>query len=371
MLGLLSVTALGAGLPALHAERERWARDEAISGHVAAGDRALAASDYELAGAAYARALELHPGDPSLILLRERARAYVAADHPETLKAGDLAELRYDAEALLARDPAHASAYLTARAVVEARLGDAKKAAADLEAALARDPKSPLASFILAEQEAAAGDADKARAHYRAVLERRPDHVGSLLGLGRLEVHGGKLEGGIDALKSALGLREDPEARLTLVDALVAKGALPEALAEARKGVAQSPQAAESHRSLGLVLQRMDRLDEAEPELRAALSAKPSAQGYVDLGNLLGQEKRPKDALSSYKKALREEPGNPFALLGAGVAAEDAGLPDEARDHLQKLLASRPPAPSKELAALREMAKRRLDALTAPAPPPR
>jgi Flp pilus assembly protein TadD len=153
------------------------------------------------------------------------------------------------------------------------------------------------------------------------------------------------------------------------VDALVKQRKLSDALTEAQKAAAESPEAAEPHRSLGLIYGLLDRLTEAEKELRAALAARATTQGYLDLGSVLGQEKRPKEALHVFKRALREEPNNPMALMGAAMAGEDAGLPDEAMEHLKKVLAlPRGGVGEGDLTSIQTMAQKRLDRLRSAAP---
>lgn len=367
-LVLIAVIAVIAAIPAVDNGVDRFRRDRAVEAHVEAGDRALADGDHELATAAYARALEVNPTDPQLLRLRSRARAYQIADRPEIARTDQLGELRYDVQALLASDPDHAAAYLTVRAVVLARIGDEQGSVAALDAALARDPGFPSAHLAIAERLGAAGRHEEARKHYEAALKSRPKHAGSLLGLGMLDLAAGRVDEGIERLRAALAVRDDLNARLTLVDALVSKGALNEALAEAQKAAAASPEAAEPHRSLGRIYSMLDRLPDAERELRAALSAQATTQTFLDLASVLGQQKRSKEALQTFKRALRDEPNHPVALFGAGMAAEDAGLPEEAMELLQKLVALPPAKEGNDLAPLQAMAQKRLEKLRSALP---
>lgn len=367
-LGLLAIIAAAAAIPAVDHEVERVRRDRAVEAHVTAGQRALADGDYELASAAYARALEIRPTDPELLRLRARARAYLVAERPDTVRPEQIGELRYDAQAQMGADPEHAAAYLAARAVTLARLGDAVGSAAALEAALARDPGFPPAHFALAERLGAAGQQDEARRHYEAALQRRPNHVGSLVGLGTLEIAAGRLDAGVERLRAALAAREDLNTRLMLVDALVKKNALNEALVEAQRAATASPQAAEPHQSLGRIYSMLGRLGEAEKELRAALSAQVSTQTLLDLASVLGQQRRTKEALHTFKRVLRDEPNNPIALLGAGMAAEDVGAPEEAMELLKKLVGLPRKAEETDVATLQAMAQKRLEKLRSAAP---
>lgn len=367
-LALLAVIAVAATISAVDHGIDRFQRDRAVEAHVEAGHRALGDGDYELAEAAYARALEVNPTAPRLLRLRSRARAYQIAERPETARPEQLGELRYDVQALLASDADHAAAYLTARAVVLARLGDEQGSRAALDAALERDPGFPPARLAIAERLAAAGQPEEARKHYEAALKSRPHHAGSLLGLAMLDLAAGHVDEGIERLRAALAVRDDFNARLTLVDALVSKGALNEALAEAQKAAAASPQAAEPHRRLGRIYSMLDRLPDAERELRAALSAHATTQTFLDLATVLGQQGRSKEALQTFKRVLRDEPHHPVALFGAGMAAEDAGLPEEAMELLQKLVALLPAKEGKELASLQAMAQKRLEKLRSALP---
>ena len=359
-LALQAILVVMVAVPVVHFEVDRWRRGRAIEEHVHAGDRAFAGGDYELASAAYAHALALDPASPDLALLQRRGRAYLVADQPQIVRQEQLAELRYEIQRQLAADAAHTAAYLTARAVVLGRLGDKQGANAALEAALSRDASFPLARFALAERDVAAGRKDEARKHYEAVLERRPDHVGSLVGLASIDLDADRIDAAIERLKRALALRDELATRLALVDALVKKGALKEALVEGERAAAENAESAEAHQSLGLIHSLMNRLPEAEREYRAALAIKVSAQGFVDLAGVLGEQKRSKEALQSYKRALREEPSNPVALLWAAMAANDSGLADEAMELLRKLLAlPREGADKDRVTSLQAMARKR------------
>jgi tetratricopeptide (TPR) repeat protein len=74
-----------------------------------------------------------------------------------------------------------------------------------------------------------------------------------------------------------------------------------------------------------------------------------------ELGDMLLELKKPKDALEAYETSLKESPRRFNALYGAGRAAELAGLADKAKDYYAKLVeiaAANSPRP--ELARAKE-----------------
>ena len=103
-------------LLAARGEVERFRVGRAIDSHVAAGDAALGAGDYERALVAALHARMLRNSDPELSLRVARARAYLIAEDSQRLQPTDVADVRYESELGATRDSEHASAYLTARA---------------------------------------------------------------------------------------------------------------------------------------------------------------------------------------------------------------------------------------------------------------
>jgi Flp pilus assembly protein TadD len=74
------------------------------------------------------------------------------------------------------------------------------------------------------------------------------------------------------------------------------------------RAIAADPGIAEAHNNLGLALQGLGRLTEAEASFREALRLKPNADAYSNLGNVLCVTDRLAEAEAIYRESLRLEP---------------------------------------------------------------
>lgn len=92
-----------------------------------------------------------------------------------------------------------------------------------------------------------------------------------------------------------------------------------------------NPGIAASHSNIGLVLQSLNKLDEALACYDKALALKPDySDAHNNRGNVLKDLKRPDEALTCYDKALALNPGFPEAYNNRGNALLDLKRPVEA-----------------------------------------
>jgi len=151
-------------------------------------------------------------------------------------------------------------------------------------------------------------------------------------------------------LPLAAGCRNDMrEVRLdmTQVARLVrAYGSSAAAAAPPPRSVADLPP--ERLNDLGVMLERRGMLDRAEKHYRMAVARKPDfARAWVNLGNVLRQQKRDDEAADSYRRAMAADPAlfeavNNFADLCAGTGR----FAEEARALLVPALEKHPPEES-------------------------
>ncbi len=115
-----------------------------------------------------------------------------------------------------------------------------------------------------------------------------------------------------------------------------------DAEASYRKAVQLDPEFAEAHLSLGLLLARADRPDEARPELKIAAAAPDSsikAHAFRDLAHLEAATS-PADASADHDEALKLSPETPADTLLAAQLAEAADNPTAAEAAYRRILAS-------------------------------
>lgn len=335
----------------------------------------------ESAGACYANARELAPGEFRWAYYLGRVSLASGRLEAATLSLGQAVELR----------PEEAPAHLALGQALQAasRREEARKA---FEAALARDPRSIEALFLLGQIEAEAGELPAAIRHMEQALALQADagpierSLAGLLARAGDRVRAAELaqRGSKAAVRS-----RDPwmqqvtdlaSAGRSFVDRGVVaftEGRFEDAAAAFGQAVAALPDDAEAHLNLGSALYRLERLDEAEASYRRALELDPErVLAYFNLGTLLARRGLRDEAHEQYRQALARDPkhlearfnlanssltlgdfeaaeadfrlvvelapGHSAARLGLSVALIRLGRSAEARVVLEEGLAGRP-----------------------------
>lgn len=110
-----------------------------------------------------------------------------------------------------------------------------------------------------------------------------------------------------------------------------------------RRAVELSPQSAEVHNNLGVMLRSRGRLDEGLVYLRKAMQLKPKyAEGLYNLGAAMQDADRYEEAIACYRKALKINPAYPDVQAALGIALASSGKIDEGLDVLRRLLKAEP-----------------------------
>jgi arylsulfatase A-like enzyme len=111
-----------------------------------------------------------------------------------------------------------------------------------------------------------------------------------------------------------------------------------------RRLLAQDASDPKGHETLGIVLLREGRTPEARDELKRALELNPSLPiSWNTLGVALYQLGDPPAALSAWHKAYELDPRQYDALFNTGLVAGSLGRRDEARQALERFVATAPP----------------------------
>ena len=93
-----------------------------------------------------------------------------------------------------------------------------------------------------------------------------------------------------------------------LAAALKQNGRINESLVASQKTVQLDPQDAEAHYNLGIVMQDLGRLDEAETIYKKAITLKPDHKAHNNLGIVMQELGKLDEAEASYKKAITLKP---------------------------------------------------------------
>ncbi len=329
------------------------------------GDLALDAGQYGKALAAYLRARELAPTDPSLQRAAMKARVHLVAAEPSRINPEMIDEARYEAETLLETDSPRKAVYLTALANLALRSGNTEDARNKLEEAVKVAPDSALAqaalgTLLLGKKETLS----QARSAFAAALKAKPDSFAALLGLARVNIAEGDMSGGTEKLLAALKLREDFGARMSLGNIYAEQRKPEDAVFHFQTATKLEPKSADALAALGQALLSAGRPEEAELALRSALDLRADEPTVLALGFALLRRKKSDQALDVFQKVLAKNPDAATAHYGAALTEQALGHNEQAIRHYKALLSLRGGGTDqKTLAEMQKEASRNLAAL--------
>lgn len=261
-----------------------------------------------------------------------------ATDHQ---RAGRLEQAERIYRAVLAEDPAHATAAYKL-ALIWVRTGRAREALPILKAAFDADRENEAALINYAVALAGSGQAESARAVL--VEARQRGHGGSAVDAALVQVE--RLLGSVDRAARGTGLNKYPgEPSVPALNALAdlfRAARHSELEAAAHRLAEQYPLSARIFHFLGA--SRLARRRDAEA-LEALLRASRLVAGDAGILNLLGvalyRLGRYEEARLHFEQSLASEPGNYDALVNASANAIAAGDSDGARRFAEMALAVR------------------------------
>ncbi len=256
------------------------------------------------------------------------------------------------------------------RAQLLERSGNLGAAIAEFQKSLALDPGSTHLQRELAALYLQSGDADAALSQVEGILKTDPDNVSALQVKAAALVAKGRLAEGLVVQEKIVSLQPDlKEAWLSLGLLYAQEGREDLAIGAYEKLLALQPDSPEVHYNLGLLHERRKNMDQAvaayrkavdlDPEyflgwyaLARALENQKDYDGAIDayehcaeldyanaglhgqLGLLYHIQKRPLDAKTEFRRALRYAPGDALALYTLGLIAEEEKNWPEAVLHL-------------------------------------
>jgi superkiller protein 3 len=122
-----------------------------------------------------------------------------------------------------------------------------------------------------------------------------------------------------------IAAEKDPSQPITLVNLGLAFSNLKkydDAAAAYRKAIALKPDDADAHAQLSLALANAGAIDEATKEVQevAKLDRTLAGQYYYNIGAVLTNQRKPKDGLEMFKKAVEVDPKNALSYYELGIA---------------------------------------------------
>ncbi|MDT8386467.1 MAG: tetratricopeptide repeat protein [Thiogranum sp.] len=189
------------------------------------------------------------------------------------------------------------------------------------------------------------GDADQALEWYSNV-EESDQWLEVQIRMARLEARGGDVDAARDRLRKARFSEPTQAQRLFLIegDILSQIEWHEEAWTLYSQYLESQPEDIEILYARSLVAERLDRLDEAEADLRRVLEIEPdntralNALGYT----LTDRTDRHQEALEYISRALAQSPDDPAIIDSMGWVLYRLGRLEEAQDYLQKAYALNP-----------------------------
>lgn len=227
------------------------------------------------------------------------------------------------------------------------KAGRAQEALPQLQQAVDRLPQDVGATFALGRTYLALGRHREACAALSRAVERAPAHADAWNALAAARLKLGEVPAALEAARQAVALRPtSPRSQHTLAAALswtFERAGLEEGLQYARHALAAMPQDAEAHHTAALLLRKLD--DPAASAVHAgeALRLAPDSATYaITLGEVLQRAGRAEEAARVYTDALAAHPQHAALHRQRGIARLQRAQAPGARDDLRIALAQAP-----------------------------
>lgn len=226
----------------------------------------------------------------------------------------DLTEKKYDEslsllENVFSRDPDNMEGRLL-ESDVRLGKGEKDKAIAILERLNSRYPANATIKYQLGSAYSLNNNPAPATVALQQALKLKPDYVEAIVLLGEINLRAGKPQAVVTAMEELHKNRPDlPQVRVLLAVAYQLLGRLENAASLFREQLAFSPESAEDHFRLGLILGQQNKNDEARLELEKAAELSPDNWRAIDpLLELDLMEARPAAALERVRQYLQRRP---------------------------------------------------------------
>jgi len=293
--------------------------------------------------------------DRTLSLARTAGANSAAADLTEGRlyqARGELDQARAAFERAAKRYP-DAPEPLIALIKLDFQQGKTAQAKQRLEQVLANNPSHPYASGLLGELALLGGDQVTAESRFREAVQRKPDWVQPWLHLATIKLSQKKSDEAREVLESGLkAIPKSEEMRLLLATTLSEAGQVDRAIQEYEVLLKQNPRAIVAANNLASLL--IDLKGDQKSLERALVltkdfeTAAPNPYFLDTLGWVHHKLGNSGQALHFIQQAAAKMPDHPVVNYHLGIAYYKAGQTTEAKNHLQKAVASPKPFPGQE-----------------------
>ncbi len=214
--------------------------------------------------------------------------------------------------------------------------GDLNEALKWVEKSVELGDGQPATHYYLGRLHTDSGKPALAREQFAQAIALDPNHVDARTGMGIVSLGVGRLERAVSELKVALRARADHSPALAaLAWALIELDRIKEAWPHALRAVEVDPNNPMAQDVFGRVLMRAGRMQEAEKAFNKSLELNPErAEVHAELARLLALQRRDREALEQYGRAMAGRLVNPQLVIDASISLERVGDLDQARSML-------------------------------------
>ncbi len=242
-------------------------------------------------------------------------------------------------ENILFRDPANVEARLLQAQVWLAK-GETKKALENLESLGNSFPTAPAIKYELARAYLQNRNLAQATVALNQAIEAYPDYAEAILLLGQVNLQSGNAQAAIASMLNLLKKRPDlVQAQVVLAEAYLSQGKVDDAVALLREQTKASPQDPRPYLRLGLILRRLDKIEEARKAFEEAQKLAPdNLMAVAQLVDLDIQSKNFDAAAQRVQAQLQKTPQSSAAYLLDGKVHAAQGEWNRAESVLVKAL---------------------------------
>jgi len=218
--------------------------------------------------------------------------------------------------------------------VAYAEKGDFAKAMEQFNIVLKIDPNDDMANFNVARVLEERGMKDQALAGYREVLKIGIDKLmisNAYCAIGRLLAAKGDYEEALDSFAQGIKLKpNNGELHISMASTLMEMGKVEDAIGVFQTAVTLKPDA-KLYNNLGLAFTSVGNAEGAMNSYKTAIWHDPNnAEAHYNYGNLLLALEKPAQAAGEYEKAIKAKPTYAKAYGNLAVALSIMGKTDEA-----------------------------------------
>jgi cellulose synthase operon protein C len=217
------------------------------------------------------------------------------------------------------------------------RVEDARDRMAELARGHAEDRQVLL---WLGKSAEAAGAGEEAEAHYLQLIEQSPGTFDGYLALAQLHFAQGRASDAANVLKTAREqVPESAQVHRLIGESALERDRLDEAVREFQRALELDATDPAALFGLGVAFRRGERLDRAMEVLEQLERRDPAYPGLVvERGRIHEAQGRADDAVTSYRAALDERPGDAALMLRLASALVGGGRMDEAAEVLDEAM---------------------------------